>query len=129
MIERGRGAGFLPKTAFAFDIAGKFARQNLDGDAAVEFRVVRQINFAHSARADFLAYFVSSEFFSDQHLSRKRFCLKYTVNPQFMTAKISLQRVFGGFNGFDYTRKQLNDKYCEISIDKFIAEYYSYFQQ
>jgi len=52
MIKCRSGLGFADKTAHSSFVFGKLRRQNLQSDFAVKFRILRQINLAHSARAD-----------------------------------------------------------------------------
>src|SRR5262245_1527106 len=52
VIERGRGAGLLLEAAHAVSLLGKLFEQDFDGEFAAQPRVFRQINFAHSARAE-----------------------------------------------------------------------------
>ena len=62
MIERGGRLRLLSKTAHPVLIRSKLGGKNLQGDFAIEFSVLRQINLAHPARANFRADFVATEF-------------------------------------------------------------------
>ena len=53
MIERGRGAGFLQKSANVIWIAGKFGGKNFQRDESFEFDIEGEKNFARAARAEF----------------------------------------------------------------------------
>jgi hypothetical protein len=52
MIECGGGTGFLLEAAKAFGIRGEGSRQNLDGDFALESRIMGAINLSHAARTE-----------------------------------------------------------------------------
>ena len=52
MIQRRRGACFLREALHAVAVSRKRCWQNLDGNGAVQPRIVGAIHFAHSARAD-----------------------------------------------------------------------------
>ena len=46
LVERGDGAGLALESGAAVGVAGRLARQDLEGDLASEFRVLSQIDFA-----------------------------------------------------------------------------------
>ena len=52
MIERGSGGGLLLETAHSISISSNFGRQNLQRNRSIQLRVMRQIYFAHPARAE-----------------------------------------------------------------------------
>jgi hypothetical protein len=54
MVERGQDFRFAFEAGHAFRIAGKYFGQNFYGDVATQACVLRAINFAHAARANFL---------------------------------------------------------------------------
>ena len=58
MIQSGCRKGFLPKTADAVFVFGDPGGKQFESDGAIQPRVFRQINFAHSALADLLDNFI-----------------------------------------------------------------------
>jgi hypothetical protein len=52
MIERGHGHRLAPQALARTRISRGLVWQQLDGDAAIETRVVGDIDFAHASRAD-----------------------------------------------------------------------------
>src|SRR5712692_2245341 len=62
MVERAQDAGFVLEALQAIRVAGKYRRQNLDGDRAIEPRVARAIHFSHAARTQGRLDFVRPEF-------------------------------------------------------------------
>ena len=82
MIQGGGGLCFLHKPSHPVGISGKFRRQNLERNAAVEFCIGGKINFAHSASAQKFFDFIMPDFFTNEtrfgfasgkHFSRQRF--------------------------------------------------------
>src|SRR5262244_3100334 len=61
MIERGDHARFPNETFDAITIS-IIAGQNLQSNIAIELRIVRQVYFAHSTRAELIADFITSKF-------------------------------------------------------------------
>src|SRR6266403_1454472 len=62
VIQAGNGFGFALETLLANGIIRELRRQDLDGDRAVEPRVPRAENFAHSARAQRRHDFIRTKF-------------------------------------------------------------------
>src|SRR5512147_2850885 len=60
MLELGNGFYFAFETVEKLRIMKKFARQNLDGNLAVEARIICTINGCHTAAPQFIFYFVSA---------------------------------------------------------------------
>jgi hypothetical protein len=61
MIQRRRCTGFLEETALALGICDSIARQNLNGDCAVQPRVAVAENLAHPAFTESPKDFVGSQ--------------------------------------------------------------------
>ena len=61
MVQRRRGTRFLLEAAQAVGIGGERLGQDLDGNFAVQPRVVRAIHFAHAACAKRRTNFVLPE--------------------------------------------------------------------
>src|SRR5215813_9604029 len=64
MIERGSSLCLLNKSPHPFLISRKISWQNLQRHLAIEFGVLRQIHFAHSALTDFRADNIPTQFCS-----------------------------------------------------------------
>jgi hypothetical protein len=60
MIERGRRARLSDESLLRLAIGERFGGKEFDGDTATEFRVLRQVHFAHSARAELRVDFVAA---------------------------------------------------------------------
>ena len=61
MIERGHGHRLAPQALARTRISRRLGRQQLDGDATIETRIVGEIDFAHGSRADGGQNFVGTE--------------------------------------------------------------------
>ncbi len=61
VIERGCGGRFLFETAHTILIRGDFSRQDFQRDFAIQARVVRQVDFAHTSRAEQRANLIATE--------------------------------------------------------------------
>jgi hypothetical protein len=61
MIQRRSRLCFLHEAPHPLLIRCNFARQNLQSDFAIKFRVLDQIHLTHSARADLRADFIAAE--------------------------------------------------------------------
>src|SRR5256886_16968049 len=61
VVKRRRSFSFANEPLHSVAIRGHFGRQNLQSNLAIELRVMRQINFTHSARANLCADFVTSK--------------------------------------------------------------------
>jgi len=68
MIERGRSLCFLFESPQAFLILRVLAGKEFQRDAAAKYRVFRQVNLAHPARAELLKNAVVGDCLFD-HLS------------------------------------------------------------
>ncbi len=62
MIQRGNGTSFALETLLEFRIGGKMSGENLDGNGAIEARVFRAVDLAHTAGAEWGLNFVGPEF-------------------------------------------------------------------
>ena len=69
MIQRGKDAGFALESCNTIRIASEGFGENLDGDAAAQFRVRGPIHVAHPARTQMCGDLVMCEFCSDQCFS------------------------------------------------------------
>jgi hypothetical protein len=61
MIQRRQRFGFALEARAAIGVAGQRVRQNLDGDIAAQFGVVRAVHLAHPACAEGGDDFVGSD--------------------------------------------------------------------
>jgi len=61
-IQRRRSLCFLHKPFHPVRMSSNISRQNLQSNLAIEFRILRQIDFAHPACAKLRADFVTTEF-------------------------------------------------------------------
>src|SRR5438128_1410814 len=52
MVQCRSSLGFLHKPTHAIRMSSNLSGQNLKSNFAIQFRILRQIDFAHSARAD-----------------------------------------------------------------------------
>ena len=62
VIQCGGSLCLLNESVHAIAIAGNFSRKNFQSNFAIEFHVLSQIHFAHSALADLCADFITAEF-------------------------------------------------------------------
>ena len=62
MVERRSSLSFLHKAPHALLFQSNIGRKNLQRDLAIQFRVLREINFAHPARAELRDDFVRAKF-------------------------------------------------------------------
>ena len=65
----------LHEATHAIVIACNFSRQDLQRDFPIQFRVLRQIDFTHSALADLRADFVTTEFCAGYNVHGGVHCL------------------------------------------------------
>src|SRR6185503_9216582 len=61
MVEGRRGLRLLHKTKHALAARCQLRRQNLQGDVAIKFQVLRQVNFTHSTLAKLGQNFVATK--------------------------------------------------------------------
>ena len=61
MLEGGHRARFTIETVAELPVGGNRCSQNFDGDSAVEARIGRALDFAHSAAAERALDFVRAE--------------------------------------------------------------------
>ncbi len=61
MIQTGDGLGFALEALFADGIGREVRRKNLDGDGALQARIVRAIHLTHTSRAEWRLDFIRTE--------------------------------------------------------------------
>ena len=74
VIERRDGLGFSRESRATVGVIGQLRRQDLEGDLAIEPRVLGQIDLAHPARADLVQDLVVGEGVADLPDGDFRFC-------------------------------------------------------
>src|SRR5438132_8612688 len=65
VIQGGGSLCLLNESIHAIAIASNFSRKNFQSNFAIEFHVLSQIHFAHSALANLRADFIAAEFCAD----------------------------------------------------------------
>jgi len=77
VIQRSKDLGFTLESGDAVSVPGEFIRQNFDRHIPPELLILRMIDFAHTAFAEFVDDLIMAERFSDHEensfMSNSRF--------------------------------------------------------
>src|SRR5437870_8623530 len=92
MAQGRRRLSFANETLHPISVRGDVCGKNLQRDSAIEFGVLRQINFAHSARAEKREDFVMAEAraFVNRHFFKSAVQLRITVGGGAFGSPISV---------------------------------------